>query len=509
MTVDAAPPLIRPLDLAPPWQMGMSRPFERMRPPLDILRITRDAGLIIALLLINKGGNAGAAVFFTILVAMVLKSPQAAFKALAICWLGLMINTAFVPKSLLWTPARLALPLIAFVRFSIDMSRMNATLFTNPTYLAFLAYVLMMAVCSIVSGWYMEIALIKLANYWAVVSAVLSGVTVLRRSRVDVTEWLVSLMVATTFVGIAAIALGLDNNFRAIAAGSNENIFVGAFLHPNCHSVYGALFVTFLATVLLTGDYPRRNVTIPLIGIWSVFMIWSKARASVLATLIGVAVLLVLAQPFRNRFGWRLRVNVRRSTLLIGLVVTGVAMLFADAATSGSISQAVLSFVAKRGDIESTGLDTEKVLASRQGLIDRALLNFREHPFFGIGFQVSTDDAFIQNATLFTAPVEKGVIFAALLEEGGIFGTTAFVVFVLVMVGELLRNRNVPGLAMLAAYLGSNLGEVTFFSPGGSGAFGWIMMSAAMLLGDHCWRRGPSVSLASWPPSLHDGQRYS
>ena len=64
-------------------------------PPLAVQRILRDAVVIFALLMLNKGGNVGAGIFFTIMAAMVLKSPKSAYQALAITWLGLMINQAF------------------------------------------------------------------------------------------------------------------------------------------------------------------------------------------------------------------------------------------------------------------------------------------------------------------------------------------------------------------------------------------------------------------------------
>ena len=131
-------------------------------PPLAVQRILRDAVVIFALLMLNKGGNVGAGIFFTIMAAMVLKSPKSAYQALAITWLGLMINQAFVPKSIVWTPARLALPLLAFVRFSFDLPRLGTTLFASTVYNFFLVFVIVMAVCSQISGWYTQIALLKL-----------------------------------------------------------------------------------------------------------------------------------------------------------------------------------------------------------------------------------------------------------------------------------------------------------------------------------------------------------
>lgn len=475
-------PTFRPSPVLP---TGLATAGSQARAPLDLGRISRTAVAIVALLLINKGGNIGAGIFFAILVGMVCHSPQQAFKALAICWLGLMLNYALVPKSLVWTPMRLALPLIAFVRFSLDLARVGQTLFAKPTYNCLLLYVLVMAACSALSGWYTQIALLKLINFWAVTSAIFAGVAVLRCMRVDVTEWIISLIAAATLVAILAILLGVHDDFRGA-----RKAFVGAFLHPNCHSAYGALFVTMLASTFLLGDYPRRRIALPMIAMWIMFMIWSKARASIAGTFMGLIVLFIFAQPFRNRFGWQLRLNVSRSQIIVFMMAMAVLIGLADLTTQGAVSRSVIAFINKAGDeSELTEIDTGQVLASRQGLIDLSMKNFREHPLTGIGFQVGTHESFIRNATWFTAPAEKGFLISAVLEEGGILGAIAWLIFLLALYGEFVASRNVAAVAIMTAFLTVNMAEVSIFSPGGSGAFGWMMVGAGMILGDHCWHK--------------------
>lgn len=480
-----ATPLVPPPAATAIWPADRARPHSSLRPALDLRRITRDALLIAALLLINKPGNAGAAFFFAILTGMVLWSPQAAFKALALCWLGLMINPAFVPKSLVWTPARLALPLLAFVRFSVDMSRIGTSLFATSYYFFFVCYVLAMAACSLISGWYTEIALVKLANFWAVMSAIFAGITVLRRLQIDMTEWFVSLISATTLLALTAVALGVDER--------DGGMFLGAFLHSNCHSLYGPQFVVFLVSVLLLGNYPKRSITLPLVAIWAILMFWSKARASIAATIVGVVVLLMLARPIRNRFGFQLRINIPRSRLIAGALLSFALLVLCDVLTSGAISRSGIAFINKEGkEAELTELDPEQVLASREGLITLSWNNFLEHPLTGIGFQVGTDEKFIKNVTWLTAPTEKGFLITAVLEEGGVLGSFTFLMFLLSFANALFAKRNVPALTMLATFVTSNMAEVTMFSPGAAGAFGWAMIGAATILGDHCWRYSPA-----------------
>jgi hypothetical protein len=460
--------------------------------PLNVLRILRDTALIVALLLLNKGGTAGASVFFAVLAVMLLRSPKSAFRAMAICYLGLMINQFFVPKTLIWTPARLILPFLAFIRFSIDLSSLKTVLISRSWYLAFLLFIATMAVGSTISGWFTHIALLKLFNFWAVTTAIMSGVLVLRTKRIDISEWFVSLILAATCFGFGSLALGVSRNFRQIVTASGEIIqspgFNGAFLHPNLHATYATLFVTYLLLVWILGGYRRTWLAVPGIVSWFMFMAWSGSRTAILASGIGTLLLIAYARPATTRQGWLLEPKLRRGTLIMLLALIGAGIAAWDVATSGSISGRLVQFINKAGDeVADIGIDTTQIFSSRKALIEYSWKNFQENALFGIGFGVSKTEVFARTATLMTAPSEKGFLPTAILEEGGILGTTAFLLFLFTFIRQLARERNIAGLVTAIAFVATNLGEVTIFSPGGAGSFGWMTVGAAMILGDHCW----------------------
>ena len=454
--------------------------------PLNLRRVVEHALVVMAVLLLNKGGMAGSLLCFAILGLMVIQSPTLAFKAVAICYLGLMLNQALVPKTLVWTPGRLVLPLIALLRFSFDLVAMRKSLFGRKSYLALVVYVAVMAVCSILSGWYTSIALLKLFNFWAVVSSIFAGLVVLRTQRIDLSEWFVSLILAAALFGFLAIAFGVQKNYYGDVEGGR--LFNGAFLHPNCHSIYASQFVVFLASVIMLGKYRNVWIAVPLIAVWIVFMLMSEARTSVVSASAGLLTLVVFAKPMRNRAGWRLKVNLSRSAIWACVVVAVIAAIGADAALGGSLRRGLVSFFNKGGGVEATDIDTTQVMASRTGMIERSWNNFQDSPIYGIGFQVAKTEFFVRNATWLSAPAEKGFLPTAVLEEGGILGATAFVLFLLAYVSELWRERSTPALAMFVTFLACNMTEVSIFSPGGSGSFGWIMVGASLILSDHCWR---------------------
>lgn len=199
---------------------------------------------------------------------------------------------------------------------------------------------------------------------------------------------------------------------------------------------------------------------------------------------------------------------MKRGTLTGILALAVVGGLFWDVMTDNSLGKALSSFIVK-GTVSSVDygkqVSMERILLSRRGLIEFSWNNFLDNPLFGIGFGVAKTEMFKRTATYLTAPAEKGFLPTAILEEGGLVGTTAFLVFLGVFTWDLWRQRNVAGLITFWVFLATNLGEVTIFSPGGAGAFGWIMVGAATILNDRCWVppvAGPPVpaSARGWRP---------
>ena len=470
------------------------------RPPLDSMRIAKEAAIITALLLVNLGGNYGAGVFFFILALMALRGPEPAFKAMAICFLGLLLNTSFVPKSIVWTPGRLGLPFLVLLRYGLHVITNPRLLLGRPYYLTLLIFCATMAMCSIESGWYTQIALFKLINFTVFLTSVFLLVGLINDRRRDLSEWFVGMIVVATGFGVLSVITGAGWNFaltRGAEAITADSFFNGAFLHPNVHALYASLMFSFLCCVYLLSPYRNRWITPVLAAIWVWFMLYSRSRTSIFASLVPLVVLIGLAGPSEIRSGRQLRANMNRSTLVLIVAALVAVAGVVDLASGGVVSKSVISFLHKWDTSENESLDTEKMLGSRQGLIDFAWQNFQDNFWTGIGFQVAKTDVFVNSATYFTAPTEKGFLPVAVLEEGGVFGATAFTLFLLTLVGTWYREKNIPAIVAFTGFLTSNMGEATMLSPGGGGAFGWVMVGAAAILGNHCWRPARATSAGS------------
>lgn len=457
--------------------------FAHAFPRFSPQRIILHALLIVGLLLLNKLGNPGAAVFFLVLLGMIYRGPDWAFMALTLGFVGLVANMAIVPKSLVWTPSRLILLFVCAVRFLIDLSVLRRSLFEDAAYWALCLFTAVAAVCSIISGYYLEIALLKLVSFFVGMTAVFAGVKVLRARRVDLSSWLLS--IAAVFVINGFLAIGLGAGYGRDRLGNFQQFFQGPFYHANCCGPFCALLVVLLMAIWLFGPYRGRAICIWL-ALPVFYFIWlSKSRTGFASAVLGMAFVFLSSFLANRRRLVTLHRNTSRVKLIAGGCVLGLFVFIFDVTSQGSISKALLMFVNKY-DHQKESIEMKTMMNTRQGLIDRGLQEFYRRPLTGLGFEVSLDDFFIKNATLFSAPIEKGFLPTALLEEVGILGTTAFVIFIGCLITSLKRQQNAPGLAMLLTFLVTNLGEVTVFSFGGPGGLGWTLVGAGMLIGDQC-----------------------
>ena len=128
-------------------------------------------------------------------------------------------------------------------------------------------------------------------------------------------------------------------------------------------------------------------------------------------------------------------------------------------------------------------------MASRQGLIEKALYNWSKKPLIGNGFQVSEAMASQKREGIkdyLTAPVEKGGWIAAVLEEGGIVGLVLFCVFWISAVIALWSRNYYATASMLLSLIILNMAEFTIFSMSGIGGFIWaVVFVVAILDGAH------------------------
>jgi hypothetical protein len=473
--------------------------LQRRPPPFDIPTLFVTALGIIALLFVNRPGIPGNVLFFAILIGMIARSPEWAVRAFSLCFLGLVTNQAIVLKTPVWTVARFLIPALCLLRFIADLQQLRQPLFRPRYFAALRGFIAVAAVLAFLTNYFVHIQILKLMNFGIGAFAILYGVRVIAARGTDMTPWFVAVVLAVVILGFASFPLGIGYNFRGDAF-LGQRFFNGPFYHSNCLGPMAAMMGVLMACVVVFGPYRNRWLC-GVLGLCLVyFMAKTQSRTSFGA--LGGGILTLVSASFFLKHGRMFRLNMRvsRTTLVGTLLLLSLAVIAYDVASGGSLTRMAIAFAQKGKQTEA--ISVEAVFASRQGLIDQMWANFLETPLIGIGFEVSYSEYFRQNATLFNAPIEKGFMPMAVLEETGLIGTFFFLIFLGSLIASLCRDLNVPGLVLLFTFLAVNCGESMFFSLGGHGAYGWLMTAAGMMLGPHCKAMKRTLAVQPNTPAL-------
>ncbi len=209
-----------------------------------------------------------------------------------------------------------------------------------------------------------------------------------------------------------------------------------------------------------------------------VLIVASEARTAGFAFVFAGSLSLLMAPWISGqRLPYALsRARSSRLLLLAATAAVGVALAWPI------IDDRLSSYILKRSEAAGVAGAYE---ASRGGGIQKMWHNFKQHPLVGTGFGIEPNPDRMTVAREpflglpISAPVEKGVLPLAILEETGVTGFIAVAGWLLVMWRRAL-NRGVLSVLVLLTALLMNLGECTLFSPGGFGLLPLILLGWAV-----------------------------
>lgn len=167
----------------------------------------------------------------------------------------------------------------------------------------------------------------------------------------------------------------------------------------------------------------------------------------------------------------------RRTFFVISLAMVGVVI------AGAKLESVATNFIAKRNRSNATTLLTAYE-DSRGFKIDEMWANITAKPLQGIGFGIASEPLMmeIERDPILDLPVsaavEKGVMPVAVLEEVGLAGFVAVVLWVFMLMRRSARGGLAPVTVGLTALL-MNMGEATLFSPGGMGLLSLILIGWA------------------------------
>ena len=279
-------------------------------------------------------------------------------------------------------------------------------------------------------------------------------------------------------IGLTVIALSALTLVRpGIALGGDRGL-QGLLGQPQALGIFIAPFAAWSITgvLLMRRQVGRLELWVAIAT--ALLIILTRARTGAFAVIFAIGVVFISRLVSRRRAQ---QASLGRPVLILSL--SACVLLFAALAT-GQVGKFVTDFAFK---------DTEKgqrnvygaYYASRGGGVISEWNNFLASPWLGNGFGVYPDGKFPSGVVEFagipiSAPIEKGFLPTAILEEGGLIGASSLALLIIWLGRSAWRSHDLRWRALFLACIGVNVGECVFLSPGGIGLIIWLLMGAAI-----------------------------
>lgn len=277
------------------------------------------------------------------------------------------------------------------------------------------------------------------------------------------------------FPGLSQM-LGEDaERLLAIQAGEAVSLFCGMCSHSQAMGPLAGIAGTFIFADLVFSikKFDRLYLFMLLCCMIVCYKTSSRTGMGTFVAGCGMVTLLFMRSRSVGR-GWK--------TKVMGLS-TGVAILGAVVVIAvPSLRQSATNFVLKTRTGEKADLSFENVTSSRAGAKDLAVMGLKRSPFLGNGFQVSWEMQYEHRSGLLdylAAPIEKGVLIYAILEEGGIVGMILFCGWLIYLFPALIKRHAYEMACVFFAFIVANMGEFCIFSMTYIGGFYWTMVLAS------------------------------
>lgn len=278
------------------------------------------------------------------------------------------------------------------------------------------------------------------------------------------------LVVKQLMGGLIAVAvLSVPFIYSPIGYMRNQQGFQGILVHPQNFGPTMAYLATWMFASWLTSD--RSHVwRLGLLALSLGLLYLSQARIAVAIFAVGL-VAVFTARPLAQ-----LVTRIKQRSRLRGgrLLLAGMGLALASAALGPTLIEKGEAFL-KKGQKRDTVRDS--VYASRAFIIEEMMANVRQRPLTGIGFGapsvLDTDEwyGYVKDpffGITIMAPVEKGVLPIAMIEEMGAPLASLFFLWMAGLYGLALRGGPVS-TGICGACYATGIAEAMFFAPGGAG----------------------------------------
>jgi len=337
------------------------------------------------------------------------------------------------------------------------------------------AFSLTAILLSLISSPALAVSVMKVITFAWISTTILVAYASLTKSELaDISQWLL------TFLAIVAVASAVTllnpHVAHSVIPGSLQGILnqpqsLGTFLAPAA--------AWLLSSVLLMRTKARLLELAMTALVWVVMVLTLSRTAAVAAT--AAVIVAIITRVFSGR---RVTTQAGFTRLVCSILIGIMSVIGVDAAT-GKIGDVVNGFVLKR---KSNDINVSFYQSRGWGIVSQ-WQNFLDQPVTGHGFGVYANGEFpkgiVEVAGIpISAPVEKGFLPTAVLEETGIIGACLFIWMVASLARAVWRNTDLRWVAAFSAAILINLGEAAFLSPGGIGLYMWLVAGLCVASGE-------------------------
>lgn len=250
-------------------------------------------------------------------------------------------------------------------------------------------------------------------------------------------------------------------------------LFSGVTNHSQTLAPMAVSLAAWTLSDMIFCERRLSKLHLAILGAAPILIFMTRSRAGFLGFVVAMAMICLYAMP-KSRASSKVKSKMS-GFLAFGVVVIATALIIGEAR-----SDMVSRWLRKTDDLarDSRNL-SEAFTASRMGKVDSLLSDFKKSPMFGTGFQVIEEHQALYQLgriTLFSAPIEKGVLPIMVLSETGVIGALVFAVFLCVFYGMCAMKRYIVTASLFTVMLALNMAEADFFSPAACGGVMWMIL---------------------------------
>lgn len=352
-------------------------------------------------------------------------------------------------------------------------------------------YLFVAFLCSM-GGYYPSISYLKVVNCAILFIGLQLGFRNIDKRPQDVMTMRKFLLVITSFVVFGSIAVwvlfpgaaymtsvrraivveGMEAAEALLKESSGMKLLAGITNHSQCLAVVLPCSLAWLACDMFFIEKrlsPFHIWTI-LAGLPLIYM----TRSRIAFLIFAVSVILIYFYCLK-------KVNIRphirarlKSAMMAAIILMGVA-----AGVMEARNQSITKWLRKTEDLAADTRDFgEAFTHTRQGKIEENLADFHRNPIFGSGFQVTEDMQYSyrhEKGLILSASIEKSILPLMVLGETGVVGGIVFLIYIIAFYVTCIKKRYYCCATLHTIYLTANMAEATYFSPGGSGGYLWVL----------------------------------